>query len=700
MPAAGSGPVVITVGTALGFGPVSVADTFTLLDPIDMQPSLLPSMSPSKAPSEPSDFPSKSPTPVVTRVLSVKPTSAKPISIEKPIPTLLPSSSKTTTPSGKPTFSVSPTIKPQTNSPSKYSTVKPTFTASPTAKPHSSSPTMTTTRSPSVKPTTLKPSSSPHSVAPSTYPTISPTAALPDSWKSQGGDIYNSRYLSPTNTKIRGSNLNLKGGPSNFFDVNSSVYATPAIFGDYLIFPADDGNLYAFNKTSGKLFWKNSIKKAYFKDPKLHSKITFTPNVVVSRTTPVKYRNSFLLGTIDYCSILRIDIKTGTLIGKVRLSSLRYARITMSGTVLDNNFYVGVASSEESASGNPSYPCCSFVGSFHSIDIPSMSVVWDWYTIPLNTVGPAQLSGAAIWGSSPSIDVDTGLVYFATGDNYYVPDELTSCYNITAPANWEKSCNAVLAPENWFESVIALNIFTGQKVWAKRVSSYDAWSIACVFKNNPNCPIIPGLDYDFGMAPVLSTVNNKKVLFIGQKSGIVYSFNATTGSIIWAKQTSPGSIVGGHSWGISVDDTQVYASVANYFHLPWTLKNGTTTVGGGWVALDKKSGNITWTTANPAGYDPTGIGLSKSNRRIATSWGMGPSSVVGDVVLVGSADIVGYNYGSGGYVYSLKKTDGKIISSYETKAGVYGGFSADNNCAYIGHGYPLFGLAEGSKEIQ
>lgn len=151
------------------------------------------------------------------------------------------------------------------------------------------------------------------------------------------------------------------------------------------------------------------------------------------------------------------------------------------------------------------------------------------------------------------------------------------------------------------------------------------------------------------MAPVLSAVNGKSALFIGQKSGIVYSLDSATGNIIWAVQTSPGSYLGGHNWGISVDDTQVYASVLNFFHVPWYLKNGTTTYGGGWVALDKVTGAVKWTTANPANFDPN------PNGRAGTSYGAGPATVAGNVVLVGSADSIFVKgvptFGSGGFAY-------------------------------------------------
>jgi outer membrane protein assembly factor BamB len=206
------------------------------------------------------------------------------------------------------------------------------------------------------------------------------------------------------------------------------------------------------------------------------------------------------------------------------------------------------------------------------------------------------------------------------------------------------------------------------------------------------------------MAPVLSTLSGTKVLYIGQKSGNVWCINALTGATIWSTQTSPGGTLGGLSWGISVDDTKVYGSVINYLNQAWTLKNNTIVYGGGWVALDKITGSIVWTTANPANFDPTGLPSNpSSNGRSTTSWGSGPAVSVGDILLVTSADSV-YSpnvysgspiYGSGGYVYVLKKTDGSILSSYETKAGIYGGFSADTRCAFVGFGYSFLSQGKG-----
>jgi len=190
------------------------------------------------------------------------------------------------------------------------------------------------------------------------------------------------------------------------------VSATPAIFGDYVIFPSYNGYLYAYSKSTKSLIWSVNIKTKYF--PLL------SVSTVVSRTTPAQFGAYFVIGIVGPGHILKIEIATGNLAGRQILSSHIAALITMSGTVYNGVFYVGVSSKEESLAASSTYTCCSFGGSFHAVDLNTMNILWTWYAIPPNLVGPPEFSGAAIWGSSPSIDPDTGLVYIATGNNYEV----------------------------------------------------------------------------------------------------------------------------------------------------------------------------------------------------------------------------------------------------------------------------------------
>lgn len=677
MPAVGSGDVTVFAGLAFGSGTVTIVSSFILKDQSITTPISVPSSSPSV---KPLSLTAKPFVALPTRKPSAVP--SRPTLKPSANPTSKPSKKVSVSPSLKPAANASPTRKPSEDTPSSR---KPSEDTPSSRKPSEDMPS-------SRKPSEDTPQSKP-SAKPSSKPTALPISEPVNVWSSQGGNIKNSRNVE--GSLVKASTLSLSN-PTHQFLVGFSVSATPAIFGEYVIFPSLDGFLYAFNKTSKTMIWSKNIKEAYYPKSALTQ--------VKCRNTPAKYGSSFLVGLLGPADVIKVDIATGSLLGKVTLSSHIAAIVTMSGTVYNGKLYVGVSSNEETFASDPSYTCCSFGGTFHAVDIATMRLVWTWWAIPFNLVGPSNFAGAAIWGSSPAIDTETGVVYFATGNNYVIPDELDNCYNVTVEADWEKNCNLLYGPDNYINSVVALSVDTGAKVWARRTNAYDAWTVGCLYDGAPNCPKSPGPDADFGMAPVLSTVSGQKALFIGQKNGITHRLNPVDGTTVWATQTCPGGTLGGISWGISVDDSQVYVSCINYLHLPWTLKNGTVIYGGGWAALDKAAGSVLWTTANPANFDPSGgVFNVSSNGRAFSSWGAGPSTSVGDIVLVGSSDSVykpklqggSPKYGNGGFVYSLRKTTGAVLSSYETKAGVYGGFAVDKNCAFIGSGYSFLSSGKG-----
>jgi hypothetical protein len=67
-------------------------------------------------------------------------------------------------------------------------------------------------------------------------------------------------------------------------------------------------------------------------------------------------------------------------------------------------------------------------------------------------------------------------------------------------------------------------------------------------------------------------------------------------------------ITGGLQWGSATDGNRIFVAVANSGTAlspgtgkPWTLKNQTTTVSGGWAALNRSSGAVLWTTPDPDG---------------------------------------------------------------------------------------------------
>ncbi len=214
--------------------------------------------------------------------------------------------------------------------------------------------------------------------------------------------------------------------------------------------------------------------------------------------------------------------------------------------------------------------------------------------------------------------------------------------------------------------------------------------------------------------PALSYTN---VLYVGQKTGIAWCLKASDLTTVWSTQVAPAGTAGGLTSGSSLDTKRYYVSCVNDNQNNWVLKNGTTVKGGGWAALDKLTGKILWTTSNPANFDPSGAaGLGTSHRRSSTAFGIGPTTSVLGAVLVTSTDYArlpnygtfnvmvpdttgnsklvnvgasgnAYQTGVGGSVYLLDKVTGEPISSYQTGASVYGGFSADARCVWVGSGH-------------
>jgi hypothetical protein len=121
------------------------------------------------------------------------------------------------------------------------------------------------------------------------------------------------------------------------------------------------------------------------------------------------------------------------------------------------------------------------------------------------------------------------------------------------------------------------------------------------------------------------------------------------------------------------------------------------------------TGITKFTVVNPACYDPSGLPEDpESNGRSSTAWGIGPVTAIAGGILVTSTDAIslpkfgtrifdGQNIGNGtitagagGFVYMIDY-DGNILSGYETGSSVYGGFSADERCVYVGSGYTFSG---------
>src|SRR4029453_9797161 len=139
--------------------------------------------------------------------------------------------------------------------------------------------------------------------------------------------------------------------------------------------------------------------------------------------------------------------------------------------------------------------------------------------------GAPQAAGVSIW-SSPAIDTDRGVVYIGTGQSYGLPASPLS------------------------DSLLALDLQTGEEVWHTQFTADDAWTLA-----QPT-----GLDADVGAMPNLFQVDGKDAVGVGDKAGTYRALDRETGEILWEAPLTAGGTQGGVMASAAVAGGTVYVT--------------------------------------------------------------------------------------------------------------------------------------------
>ncbi|KAG5522396.1 hypothetical protein RHGRI_034544 [Rhododendron griersonianum] len=347
-------------------------------------------------------------------------------------------------------------------------------------------------------------------------------------WLNHGADIDNRRnakgeiLINPKTVR----NLQLKW---KFF-AGKDISATPAVANGVVYFPSWNGYLYAVNALNGDLIWKQNLGEL--------TGLSGTGTIVdvcVSRSTPTVAGDRLIIGIYGPAVVIAVTRLAGNLIWSTRLDPRPLAVITQSGTFYNGAVFIGVSSLEEIL---PSTQCCTFRGSLAKLSVLTGSILWQTYTLPDNGGKLNGYSGAAIWGSSPSIDISRNLIYVGTGNLYNAPPEVLACQakqnNQTTKPSQPDQC---IGPDVNFDSIMAFDLDSGKIVWARQLGGYDVFYFACLVPGNPDCPPGPNLDADFGEAPLLVTAFVKgrmvDVVVAVQKSGFAWALDRDNGDIIW-----------------------------------------------------------------------------------------------------------------------------------------------------------------------
>jgi polyvinyl alcohol dehydrogenase (cytochrome) len=458
-----------------------------------------------------------------------------------------------------------------------------------------------------------------------------------NTWRSWGYDISNTRNAAQENiiTQANVGGLKVKWT----FATAGDVSATPAVDSQAIYFPDWGGYIYKVDKDTGTLIWSHQVSE-------------FTgSSASFSRIGPALASNLVIFGDQASGTVMAVEEKTGKLVWKTLVESHPMAVITSSPVVYNSVVYLGVSSLEEVLAGSPGYTA-TFRGSVVALDLNTGHILWQTYTVPPNSGTPPYYTGAAVWGSTPVVDPKRNSLYVATGNNYTVPTSAANC----ALGGGGISC---FDASDYFDSVLALDLNSGEIKWSQRVWGPDVFNFSCtVFCD----------DFDFGSGPNLfrakTTQGPRDFVGAGQKSGIYWALDPDTGSILWNTSVGPGSVLGGIEWGSATDGKRIYVGIANFFGLPYTA-NPSLGNGGSWAALDAATGTVLWQIPTPQ-----------------NAMGLGPMTVANQVVFAPSMS---------GDMVALDSATGATLWSYHANGSVVAGPAIVQGVVYWGTGYTRFG---------
>ncbi len=496
-------------------------------------------------------------------------------------------------------------------------------------------------------------------------------------WPISGQNLNNSRSQ-PAEHSITRANVHTLS-PKWVFTTTNDVSATPTVYNDAVYFPDWGGILYAVNKETGSLIWSHHIsdydgvKGAISRvSPAVdidNNQLIIGDNVINGRGGAIRANPGMLTPSNPIkrggANVIAVDQGTGLLRWITKVENHPAAIITGSPVVFDGVVYIGVTSGEESiaATDFKTYPCCTFRGSVVALDAKTGKMLWQTFTVPENGGVPFGYSGGAVW-QPPAIDKKRGSLYVGTGDNYTAPLDVEACQNKIP----NEDCTAL---DDYFDSVLALDLKTGQIKWARKAQEFDTWTVACLTQKDPNknCEVPASPDFDFGgSGPNLVG----DIVGFGQKSGIYWALNPDSGDLVWATPVGPGSDLGGVEWGTATDNKSIYVAISDADKIEYTLvPSGKKITWGSWSALDVATGKILWQTADPT----------------KGTFDIGSVSVANGVLYAPSLS---------GQMYALNTVSGKILWNFASGGSVIDGPSIVDGAVYWGSGYTI---GTGNKKV-
>ena len=242
--------------------------------------------------------------------------------------------------------------------------------------------------------------------------------------------------------------------------------------GDRLFVGSNAGKVYSLNARTGCAYWRYDAKGG----------VRTAPVVAKLAASPSGY--AVFLGD-DRATEIALDATTGKLLWSTKLESHARSMLTGASAFANGVVYVPFSSSEEIATNEADYVCCSFRGSVVALKADTGKVIWKAYSVdqpakPYRDAGGKHLTGpagGAIW-SAPTLDPKS---------RRPLRRHRRQLHRRRAPT----AADAV---------IMAIDLKSGQVKWTNQLTATDNFMVGCPpnAKGPANCPSPVGPDVDFG----------------------------------------------------------------------------------------------------------------------------------------------------------------------------------------------------------
>ena len=485
------------------------------------------------------------------------------------------------------------------------------------------------------------------------------------SFSFTGADGNNPRHLDASQAGLTTGDMpNLELAWAVAFPDTSSLRAAPVIVGSTIFYSAtDSGRVFALDTNSGCAKW------VYNADTRLRSSLAY--GVIDGLATLVFGDGRGMIHSINAGTGEAIWVASGQ-------ASDNQAMITGTPVIHEDKIIVPLSGSGVVTGGNPNFECCDNHGAVTALNVRSGEKLWEYHTMPtaeytgmVSSTGVKQRgpSGAPIW-TTPTVDAQRGQVYVTTGENTSHPTTNTS------------------------DSVIALNLETGEANWVFQALENDMWNFSCS-AGGPNCIILENtnsVDFDFGGPAILVDGGDRQLLIAAQKSGDLWALDPDTGGLVWNQRIGEGTALGGNHWGIATDSERAFMTINDPGTMSENIRPGIYTY---FVA----TGEPSWSYEVQS---ECGDERSDRLRRCESLYGFSatPLSVDGAVITGGlDGRLFVFNSDTGEQLFKFD-----TAQDFETVNGVegYGGsidshsIAAGSGMVFVGSGYGSFRQVAGN----